>query len=251
MGKKSSSAPGLDRPLHLTLVLVAGVDRGGATVGALAQLGQASEDHGASPGGPLPLFHDVELVGVELGQQRQHLAHGQLVVVLDGEEVVVGPGVVVRVGRGGATVGALAQLGQASEDHGTSPGGPLPLFHDVELVGVELGQQRQHLAHGQLVVVLDGEEVVVGPGLDRPVRLTLVLAAGKGCGAGLIHGTGLAQFGDPVDDRHPAPAGPLASLDHVELVGVELGQQRHDLAHGQLVVVLDGKHVVVFLAHGR
>src|SRR3546814_8143541 len=60
----------------------------------------------------------------------------------------------------GADLGSCAgggELGQAVEDLRAGLGGALASFHDGDLVGVELRQQRQDLAGRERVVVGDGE----------------------------------------------------------------------------------------------
>ncbi len=204
-------------------------------------------------------LHHVELVSVELGQQGHDLAHSQVVVVLDGEELLFGlgpagflPGRLV-LGRGGHGLGLgalLAQLGDPIDDRHPAPAGPLVTLHHVELVSVELGQQGHDLAHTQVVVVLDGEEVVLGHRPGPFARRGRAVLGRTGLDRGVPRGSP-THLVDAVQDRHPTLGRPLSRFHHVELVGIELGQQRQDLHDLEIVVVLDGKEVVLVAAGGR
>jgi len=133
--------------------------------------------------------HLRQLVIVELGQQTDDLADRQLVVVLDGEEDIV---VVDVFGRVTVTASGGAQALQLADDLGAVLTRGFALFHHVELVGVQLRQQRQDLVDGELVVVGDRELDLAFVPIGRRLFPLLIggeplVALGFGRGRRLCH----------------------------------------------------------------
>ena len=150
----------------------------------------------------LAVAHERELLGVELTEQRPDLRGRQRLVVLDREPVVlVGP----RGGRrGGCDAGPARRRGaraRRSRISGRPFVAQLPLLHHADLVGVELRQQRQDLADGELVVVGDRELDLLGlldPSLavgHAAARSRRASRRGRRRGTGAAAGAGAAPAG--------------------------------------------------------
>ncbi len=138
----------------------------------------------------------------------------------------------------------LAQLGDPVDDRHPALAATFPSLDHVELVGVELREQGHDLGHREVVVVLDGKELILDHGGLPLIGLRRHRRLGHGRLCSRVSGHAPPDLIDAVEDRHPALGLAFAVFDHVEFVGVELGHEREDLGNLEVVVVLDGKEAV-------